>query len=150
MADIAKTFDGDLLAGDLALAGGGLAEDAGLRTAVINSLFSDARASEEEAAHAGVADRRGWWGDLLAAVPGDRFGSTLWTLTREKQTQATLNRARTIADAALAWLVEDALAVSVSVETSYPRRGVLGIDVTIQLRSGSVAEMHFAMPLGAS
>jgi hypothetical protein len=39
-------------------------------------------------------DRRGWWGDSFPPVDGHLTGSRLWTLAREKQTEAVVERAR--------------------------------------------------------
>jgi phage gp46-like protein len=98
-----------------------LAGDDGLETAVMLSLFTDARADGE----------RGWWGDAYAAVEGDAIGSTLWQLARGKHTPQALNQARAAAEAALAWLVEDGVAERVMVTVETPRADVLGLVVEI-------------------
>ena len=63
---------------DLVIEDGDLARDEGLATAVLVSLFSDARL--EEASLLEGADVRGWW----AEIAGDRFGSQLWRFERAK------------------------------------------------------------------
>jgi len=130
---------------DLALAATGqVARDDGLRTAVLLSLFLDARARPEdplpEAPAGGAlgarganadADRRGWVGDALAPVAGDRMGSRLWLLAREKQTEGVRARAEIYAREALAWLVADGLATGLDVAATWRGRGVLDLRVRI-------------------
>lgn len=102
----------------------GLAEDNSLTTAVLISLFSDAR----------VDGQRGWWGDSYPDSSSDRrlANSRLWLLDRAKQTAETLKNAKTYAEEALAALVEDGVASSVTVTASYPDPQVLQLIITIQ------------------
>ncbi len=111
--DLALAADGDLLA------------DNGLHTAVITSLFSDARDQRE----------RGWWADLLA---GRVTGSRLWRLHREKQTTDTLRRAEQYAAESMQWLMEppQRLATNVAVAASWSGRvrGYMHLQIQIALR----------------
>ncbi|HEY4254591.1 MAG TPA: phage GP46 family protein [Roseomonas sp.] len=128
------------LTGDLAReAGGRLADDPSLRTAVILSLFLDRRARSDDATQDG--DRRGWLGDALSPVTGDRIGSRLWLLRREKQLPETLRRAEDYAREALAWLVEDGLARRVTVAADWLAMGLLGLRVEIESNAGRQAEV---------
>ncbi len=120
-----------------------LADDDGLETAVIMSLFTDRRAADDDALPFIDADRRGWWGDSYPDVPNDRIGSRLWLLARSKQTQAVLNRAREYAQEALAWLVDDGVASSVTVDAEIVRTGVLGLSIAIQRPRAAVARYRF-------
>lgn len=115
MTDIALAFSEDMLAADLALSGGDLATDDGLRTAVILSLFTDARARDDDPLPQDGADRRGWWGDVGNADANDRTGSRLWLLERAKATSETAVRAADYAREALAWMTADGIAASVDV-----------------------------------
>lgn len=137
MTDLALRLAGGAI--DLALGGGTLALEEGLASAVLVSLFSDHRAASGEVP-AG-ADPRGWWGDaLLPPAPGDRIGSRLWLLAREKSTEETRARAEDYAREALAWLVEDGIAERVEVAASWaePRpAGWLRLVVTVH-RPGEV------------
>lgn len=123
-----------------------LADDDGLETAIILSLFTDRRAADDDELPDGTDDRRGWWGDAHPEVPGDAFGSRLWLLFREKDMQSAVNRAREYTEEALAWLVDDGVARRVVVVTGWvdrisgalsetrtitSRAGVLGIGVTV-------------------
>lgn len=121
---------------DLAVtATGQIARDDGLRTAVLLSLFLDARAGAEDplpdASPQGAADRRGWVGDALASDSTDRFGSRLWLLSREKQTEGVRARAEIYAREALAWLVTDGLATALDVTATWRSRGLLALRVRI-------------------
>jgi len=101
MSDIALTWSNDNGAADLTFSGNDIQLDAGLETAVLLSLFTG---SEE-----------GWWGDAFPAQPDDVFGSGLWEIARATGTAATVRRAKELAEAALAWLVTDGVAASVTV-----------------------------------
>jgi phage gp46-like protein len=126
----------------------GLDEDEGIETAVVLSLFTDRRAQPGDplpvnAQLAGTPDRRGWWGDTFPNVPGDRIGSRLWLLNREKEMPAVLARAREYAMEALQWLIEDGIARSVNVTAEVVRRGVLGLAIEIVRSDKPVAQYRF-------
>jgi len=128
---------------DLALENALLASDDGLETAVILSLFSDARAKDDDVLPLGQTDRRGWWADAWPSVEDDRFGSRLWLLRAAKQLQQALNDAREYAEEALAWLVEDGAAKAVEVETFIPRDEVMGMIVRITRPDGTLTPIRF-------
>lgn len=128
---------------DFALEQFALATDDGLETAVILSLFSDARADDDDALPPGQTDRRGWWADAYPVEAGDRFGSRLWLLRASKQLQQSLNDARLYAEQALAWLVADGVARKVEVETFIVREEVMGMMVRIHRPDGNVSPIRF-------
>lgn len=134
------TLDGNAM--DLRVDRGDLAIDSGLRTAVLLSLFTDARAELEELPP-GETWRRGYWADELAEVTNDRHGSKLWLLTREKQTQEVAERAREYCEEALAWLLDDGIAKSVRVSTAFVARGNLGIEIEIERPGGDRSSFRF-------
>ncbi|MCL9999230.1 MAG: phage GP46 family protein [Erythrobacter sp.] len=124
MTDLALVWDADAMAADLLLGSGRLATDDGMRTAILISLFTDARAADDETLPEAGGDRRGWWGDAYAREPRpdagtardpDRIGSLLWLLSRSKITPRTLAQAKQACDEALAWLVRDGIASAVRV-----------------------------------
>lgn len=135
---IGVSWDNIVFAGDLVAGGAGLVDDDTLRSAVLISLFSDRRAKADDRLPDDSGDRRGWLGDALAGIAGDRIGSRLWLLNREKQTEETRRRAAEYAREALAWLIEDGLAATVEVEAEWVSMGVLGLKVGIALTSGAV------------
>lgn len=118
MTDLALHFAPGAWSADLSILGGDLATDDGLRTAVIISLFTDARARADDPLPDADADRRGWWGDCGNAYANDRTGSRLWLLARAKALPATATRARDYAREALDWLIEDGIAAAVDVEAT--------------------------------
>lgn len=128
MTDLALIWNADTFTADLALRNGALVTDDGLRSAVLISLFTDGRAADDDSLPEEGDDRRGWWGDTQAsnggAGPGvdagsaqdtNRIGSLLWLLHRSKITRPVINQAREAAEAALDWLVRDAVASAVRV-----------------------------------
>jgi phage gp46-like protein len=141
---IALEWNAATLAGDLALTdAGALATEEGLATAVILSLFVDGRArADDELPDDAAGDRRGWLADAFA--PEDRWGSRLWLLVREKQTEETRRRAQDYAAEALAWLTEAGLATAVDVRAEWLDRGLLGLAVAIATPAG-VERFPFVM-----
>ena len=120
---------------------GGLDATGQLASAVVNSLFTDNRAPEGW--RPDVSDRRGWWGDSVApeGEEVEEIGSLLWTLKNEVATPAIAARVRVYATEALAWMLRDQVAASVTVETGLietPRRGVW-LDIRIAGRDGALA-----------
>lgn len=109
----------------------------GLRTAVIISIFTDARANEEELP-IGETSRRGYWGDLFPDVERDRIGSRLWLLERSKETEEVRVTARQYCLEALQWMIEDGIAASIDVSTSFVSRGRMLIDIKIRRPEGQI------------
>lgn len=129
---------------DISLDGYDLERDDGLDTAVLLSLFCDKRATAEELpAELPAEDLRGWWGDYAPEVEGDKFGSHLWLLAREKQTTGTLSRAKQYAEASLQWMLDDRVAERVQVRTSYPRQGWMAIEIDIYRPGGKLARYRY-------
>lgn len=149
MTDIALVWDNDAFSADLAFAEGALTLDDGCRTAILISLFSDARASDDADLPQQGDDRRGWWGDQFAedadadagsASDENRIGSLLWLLRRAKVTNANIRLARQSCEDALAWFVRDGIASAVTVEVEAqeiePGRRRLALGVTLDRPNG--------------
>lgn len=141
MSDLSLSWDADLSEADLALAGLDLATDPSLKTAVIISLFSDRRASADDVLPDAGADPRGWWGDSFADADGDQIGSRLWLLRRAKRVPETLSRAIEYAKEALAWMVDDGVASSVSATAEW--FGDSGMALTVEIFRPSAAPAQF-------
>lgn len=109
--------------------GADLQAGAGLERAVMLSLFTWRRAEAHEVAPGD--GRRGWCGDSLSAVAGDKFGSKLWLLARQNVTSDVQSRARAYAQEALAWLKEDGVCASIEVTTERTARDQLGLRVQL-------------------
>lgn len=143
MADIALMFT-DFGGGDLLLSGQDLARDDGLESAVLVSLFTDRRASLDQLRSGDdKSDLRGWWGDFNPSVDGDRTGSLLWLLSREKQTRETLARAKQYAAQALAWMTDDKVARAVTVATEYAGIGIMLIGIDIDRPDGTRSSYRY-------
>jgi phage gp46-like protein len=84
-----------------------------LQQAVLISLFSWAKSHDDDGVVAPY--RQGWWGDTFSNVSGDRIGSRLWLLQREKLTNEAVSRAKSYAEEALQWLVDDSILESFEV-----------------------------------
>lgn len=122
---------------DVALIDGDLATDDGLRTAVALSLLCDRRAEPDDIIPDGTDNRRGWWADAIADEDGDRWGSRLWLLGREKELPEVRRRAEAYAYEALAWLLEDGVATEIDVTAETLGRDVLWLKVIIKRGDGS-------------
>jgi phage gp46-like protein len=124
MLRIAYTPDGF----DFVKGVGRLEVDDGLETAVLVSLFTDAPATDDELAAAGLSrdQNRGWWGNDSVEVDGDVWGSKLWLLARAKRTDETLARATGYCTDAVAWMIADGLAAKIPFTAAwYGRTGFL-------------------------
>lgn len=145
MTDIRISWDTDtgVPRGDVALTTGDLATDDGLETAVLISLFTDRRALDSDELPAGSADLRGWWGDMAPPVEGDRIGSRLWLLSREKRTADVLNRAREYTREALAWMLDDEVATRLEVDVEYLNTDWLALLVRIVRPDGTTLDGRY-------
>ena len=143
MSDIQLILDENDYLGDFVVAGNDLAVDQGLETAVIVSLFTDARAPDGSDLPDGSDDRRGWWGDSVSNDENDTTGSLLWLLNREKQTTQVLRRAEQYAKEALQWMLDDKVASDVTVEAEIVSQGVLGIGIQIQRPTGDAVQYRY-------
>ncbi len=138
---------GDGLAFDWALApldghadSGGLVSRAALATAIVLSLFTDARAPDGWRPE--VVDRRGWWGDGLTEEGVEPLGSWLWTvLENAVADEATALAAEAEAERALAWLVRDRVAASVAI-TATADAAARRLDLTVTVRATSGETLH--------
>jgi phage gp46-like protein len=146
MTDIALIWNPAQGYADFAVAGGDLAADQGLYTAVTVSLFTDAQAQPGDVIPDGSSDPRGWWGDMPidpaaqdATAPPRRIGSRLWLLDRALQTPETLARAQSYAREALQWLLDDGVAGSVTAAASFPALGWIELDIYLGQSGGSPA-----------
>lgn len=87
-----------------------------LEDPIAYSLLSWARARPGDRIPNG-SGRNGWWGDTYPDVPGDEFGSRLWTLIGQPMSRA-VPMAQTLAIEALQWLDDDGLVESFEVEAT--------------------------------
>lgn len=143
MSDIALVWDNKNGVGDFAISQNDLAVDEGFETAVILSLYLDRRAEDNDVLPDQGKDRRGWWGDAFPIVEGDKIGSRLWLLAREKQMDTVMRRAEEYAKEALQWLVDDKAAESVTVKATAPTKGTILLDIQITRPGGTLIGFRF-------
>lgn len=114
-------------------------------TNIIASLFTDARASEDDILPNGGVDKRGWWGDSFS---DKKIGSKLWLLSREKQLSSVLTRAQEYAEESLQWMIKERLIKSVTVTATNPTNSVLLLTVRpVLYNSDDVPEYSFTAAL---
>jgi phage gp46-like protein len=99
---------------DIAIDGTDFASVDGLDTAIVTSMFSDARAAESLVNSPEY--RRGWVGNILTADIQRQLGSALWVFDQARMTQDTINQLQLAAIAAFNWMVDDGVARNVFVE----------------------------------
>lgn len=116
----------------------GLALDTTPLTPVLLSLGCDRRAEPDDtlpdtvtegSIAVGLNPRRGWVGDAFDEQ-GNRAGSRLWLIEREKQTDDVLLRAQDYARQSLAWLA-DREGVAIEVAAAWPTRTAMRMDVQV-------------------
>ena len=106
-----------------------------LQTAVLISLFTDARANADVRLPAGQTDRRGWVGQEY--LPRRQaWGSQLWTLYATKSTNQILAQAEFAAQEALAWMVADGLASRVAAQAQWAGAELNRLALRVQIFEG--------------
>lgn len=116
-------------------------------TNIIASLFTDARARDDDILPDGSTDKRGWWGDSFS---DKKIGSRLWLLSREKQLSSVLTRAQEYATESLQWMIKENLIKSVTVTATNPSNGVLMLTVRpVLLNSEDMPEYSFTAALNS-
>lgn len=135
---------------DISLENGAVILDDGLYTAVLLSLFSQARARTEDILPFetdSIFARRGWWGEQFLLLDSGFFGSRLWLNAREKTTIAALERMQENALDSLQWLTNEGIAKEVIVVVERePARDVedASLLVTITRPDGTVVDFRFS------
>ena len=112
-----------------------------LRRAVTISLFTWRRAGPDDAVD--DSDRKGWWGDSVPSVAGDKIGSRLWLLQRRTLVADTLKDAKSYAEEALAWLIDDLVVTSVTVTAERQGNDRMNLRVTLTEQNGETLELNF-------
>lgn len=112
-----------------------------LRRSVTISLFTWHRAGPDDAVD--DLDRKGWWGDSVPSVAGDKIGSRLWLLQRRTLVADTLKDAKAYAEEALAWLVDDGVLTRVTVTAERQGNDRMNLRVTLIEQHGETLELNF-------
>lgn len=106
-----------------------------LSRAVVISLFTWQRASQSD--EVDNDQRMGWWGDTFAENKGDKIGSKLWLLLRQKITDETINRAQEYAYDALKWLIDDGICSNITVNVERDEDDPNRINLDVQLTTST-------------
>ena len=106
-----------------------------LSRAVVISLFTWQRASQSD--EVDNDQRMGWWGDTFAENKGDKIGSKLWLLLRQKVTEETLNRAQEYAYESLKWLIDDGICSDITVDVERDEDDPNRINLDVQLTTST-------------
>jgi phage gp46-like protein len=120
---------------NLVFENGDFKADDGLETAVIISLWTDARADETELPD-GIETKKGWWGDMFPVVEGDQIGSKIWLADRGKQTNDTLALLENFSREALLWMLEDGVAAQIETASEFNGRGQAITNIVITRPTG--------------
>ncbi len=121
----------------------GLVSGGDLVTAVYASLFTWARANDDDELPNFSDDRKGWWGDSYPVVEGFKIGSRLWLLARRVITAETLALAKQYAEESLEWMVEDKVAREVIVQVGRDGPNRVNMLVTIVQPDGNAIEVRY-------
>ena len=143
--DVALEFNTQAREADLVVDAADLKPDESLRTAILISLFTNARAEPDARLPTVDVDRRGWWGDTFAEVTGDLIGSHLWLLSRRKLTTRLQAEAERFCEQALFWLVQDGIAAGVTVSSEIEKPDRLSLLVIVERPDASRVEFDFAL-----
>lgn len=119
-----------------------------LETAVLVSLLSNRRATDDELntysrGNSKPELNQGLWIDTYRG--GIQYGSGFWLLYREKREQTTLSRFEDYSIEALQWLVDDGVAKSIAADASFEgERLNLSVEITRENNQTLVATFDFA------
>lgn len=126
---------------DLNVVGGAFETVNGFETAVIVSLFTDARAPSSVVET--PSRRRGWVGNILTAGEGLELGSRLWTFEQARLTAGTLNDIAVAAQESLEWIVTRNQAKSVS--ATAVRTGLRDVTINVSIVTIRGKEKRYAV-----
>ena len=137
--DIKMIWDETFLEGDFQLNKGDLLREEGLTTAILISLFTDARADDDDEID-DKNDKRGWWGDLVSPSP---IGSKLWQFERVKTTQTTIEQFKNAILECLQWLIDDEVSEKIDVNVYRSGDDRLNFELKIYQTDGNVTALKF-------
>lgn len=125
---------------DIAIESGDIKSVDSLETALYVSLFTDARATDQQVFTPEY--RRGWIGNLASPVEGRQLGGLMWLIDQRRLTQTTLNEVVDYARKSLQWMVDDGLCVKTAVSGSIiPARGIQ-LNITITSKEGATESRY--------
>lgn len=117
---------------------GDISTDQTLDTAILMSIFEEVRATAAEIPESNR--RRGWIGN--ESTPNFEQGSKVWMFEQERITGSVLAELGVIIRNGLQWLIDDGIAVNVSVEQPFLQNGSVVVYINFS-RDGSKVERRF-------
>ena len=142
MSDITLTWNPATGHADITMVGPSLQLGNDLETAILVSLWSDQTADPGDILPASTNhDPRGWWADAYNTP--DQIGSKLWQIMNRIRNQQTLNDAQDFAVKALQWLIDDGVAIAVSVAPSFFGGAGIALQIAITEPSGVVTPFSY-------
>lgn len=117
---------------------GDIETDETLDTAILMSIFEESRATSAEIPES--QNRRGFIGN--ETTPGFEQGSKAWLFEQERITGSTLAELGAVINNSLIKLVDEGIAVSVSVSTPFLQNGTVIVPIDIG-RDGSKIERKY-------
>lgn len=128
---------------DLAILNGDLAASSGLATAVLVSIFTDARALSDEVRTAVL--RGGWIGDSVPPVEEFKLGSRVWLTEPAKLIQSTVNLVSSYVLQALQWMIDGGIAANIEVEGILRPPHEMGLNVRITAPTGEETNQYVSL-----
>lgn len=116
--------------GDLSIINGEIEIDDTIQSAIIVSLFTDARIQDSIESD---VDRRGFWGDAQIDDDRETTGSLLWRLERSTITDTAIEDRKRYCSDALRWLISDGIADTIDVFVDRSSTNVNGLKTTIKI-----------------
>ena len=112
----------------LADSGRDVEADKGLETAVLISLFTDARENDEKLLPGNADYKGGWW--ATETLPSE-YGSRLWLLRRSKNINEVTALAEQYVREALNWMILNEVAASIEVTATIAGSKILLLEIQI-------------------
>jgi phage gp46-like protein len=141
--DINLAYDPGIMEYDISLTSAGdIATGDDLKTAVLTSLFTWARAAADDFVPADEPTY-GWWGENLTEPEDALTGSRLWLLSRAKQSAKLTETAADSARDALGWLKDEGIASDIEV-TAESSSGCITLEIMITRYSGERETLRYS------
>lgn len=138
MKDILLNSDNGYL--DFGIENGDFKMTGGFETAIIMSLFCEARASTNEVP--AVELRRGWWGNLVGDFSNYQIGSKIWLLYQSKKIPEVLSLVKTYATNSLQWMIDDGYINKIEVDSSFIENGIY-LSINMYRSQDMIASLGF-------
>ncbi len=110
----------------------------GMKHAILQSIYNDGESTQNDRARMDKDERGGCWSNELLSIVGSRD----WTLRREKLTAQTISLAKRFYEDALAWLVEEGYAKTITIKVWEEKPTVMGRVATVTLVDGTKFEVE--------